>query len=101
MIKDERSPTAPSTSSLDIVGMVTPEYDKILTPEALGFVEALVREFGATREELLQRRTERQEAIDEGHLPTFLPETAHVREAQWRIAPEPADLQDRRVEITG
>jgi malate synthase len=102
MIKYEPHGAPPgSASSLEITGPMTPAYEEMLTPQALAFVETLVREFGATREELLHRRTERQAGIDEGRLPDFLPDTAQVREAEWRIAPEPADLQDRRVEITG
>jgi malate synthase len=80
---------------------MSPGYSEILTPEALQFVATLVREFGPTREELLERRKHRQAAIDAGVMPDFLPETAHIREGDWTVAPIPADLQDRRVEITG
>jgi malate synthase len=78
-----------------------PEGEGVLTPEALAFVAGLHRRFNATREDLLHRRARRQEAIDAGEMPDFLPETASVREAEWKVAPTPADLQDRRVEITG
>jgi malate synthase len=75
---------------------------RILTPEALAFVAELQREFNPTRLELLAARAERQERIDAGELPDFLPETRSVREdPDWRVAPAPADLLDRRVEITG
>jgi malate synthase len=74
---------------------------EVLTPEALAFVADLQRRFNPTREALLRRREERQAEIDAGRLPDFLPETAWIRESDWTIAPEPADLQDRRVEITG
>ena len=86
---------------IEIIGPVSPEFAQILTPEALHFVAALVRAFASRREELLQLRVQRQAEIDAGRLPDFLPETAHIRQGVWTIAPEPADLQDRRVEITG
>jgi malate synthase len=78
-----------------------PGYEDILTDEAVNFVAALASAFRARRDELLARRAERQRQIDAGHLPDFLPETAHIRQGDWQIAPLPADLQDRRVEITG
>ena len=65
------------------------------------FVERLVREFGGQREELLRSRAKRQREFDAGQRPDFLPETEHIRRADWTVAPIPADLQDRRVEITG
>ncbi len=77
------------------------EGQKILTPEALAFVALLERTFGAKRLELLQQRNLRQSRIDAGELPDFLPVTAKIRSSDWSIAPIPADLQDRRVEITG
>jgi malate synthase len=73
----------------------------VLTPEALDLVAALEREFGGRRQELLQARAERQERISAGELPEFLEATRPVREGDWQVAPAPADLQDRRVEITG
>ena len=75
--------------------------EQILTPEALEFVATLQREFNPTRKQLLQRRIERQAEIDAGQRPDFLPNTEHIRQGDWRVAPTPADLQDRRVEITG
>ncbi|MDQ0886888.1 malate synthase [Paenibacillus sp. V4I9] len=77
------------------------EGQKILTPEALAFVAHLERTFGAKRLELLQERNLRQSRIDAGELPGFLPVTARIHSSDWSIAPVPADLQDRRVEITG
>src|SRR5579859_4666391 len=91
----------PSLENIVITGEVTPEFAEILTPEALNFVATLVRAFGDRREELLQRRARRQAEIDAGKMPDFLPETEHIRTSDWTIAPVPADLQDRRVEITG
>jgi malate synthase len=76
-------------------------YESILTDEALQFIEQLERRFGPQRKELLQRRKERQEAIDRGELPRFLPETESIRKSDWVISPLPEDLKDRRVEITG
>ena len=86
---------------IEVVGEIKPGYAEILTPPALDFVAALEREFGPQRLALLERRAERQARIDAGAKPDFLPETAEVRAAEWTIAPVPADLQDRRVEITG
>jgi malate synthase len=78
-----------------------PDEAGVLTPEALDLVVALHREFAGRREELLLARAERQERIAAGELPTFLESTSSVRGGDWRVAPAPADLQDRRVEITG
>jgi malate synthase len=74
---------------------------QILTPEATRFLTQLARRFESRRRELLERRQMRQKEIDGGTLPAFLAETAHVREAEWTVAPIPKDLLDRRVEITG
>ena len=73
----------------------------ILTPEARSFLTKLARQFEQRRQELLARRKVVQQEIDNGKLPDFLPETASIREGDWRVAPIPRDLQDRRVEITG
>jgi malate synthase len=73
----------------------------ILTREALAFVERLHRELNPRRLELLERRRERQRALDAGENPAFLPETREIRAGEWRVAPAPADLVDRRCEITG
>jgi len=95
-------PSAPSSvEGIEILGPPLPGADAILTPDALRFVAHLVRLFGARRAALLARRREVQERIDAGELPDFLPETRAVREADWKVAPIPADLLDRRVEITG
>jgi malate synthase len=74
---------------------------EVLTPRALSFVAGLHRRFNATRVNLLRARDERHARIAAGEMPDFLPETRAVREGDWRIAPIPRDLQDRRVEITG
>ena len=86
---------------IEVIGALTPAYRKILTPEALKFVAKLVRKHGPRREQLLALRVERQARIDAGKLPNFLPETKGVRSGKWTIKGIPADLQDRRVEITG
>ncbi len=83
------------------VEVTAPADETILTPEALAFVARLQREFNPVRLELLERRHARQLELDGGLLPAFLPETRHIREGDWRVAPAPADLRDRRCEITG
>jgi malate synthase len=94
-------------SAHDIAGVTVLErsvahLDEVLTPEALGFVAQLHRSFSPRRLRLLGERRERQARFDAGELPDFLPNTLHVREdPDWRVAPAPADLDDRRVEITG
>jgi malate synthase len=74
---------------------------RVLTPEAMRFVVELQRKFNARRVELLAARGERQKRLDAGEKPGFLPETQHIRESEWTVAAIPADLLDRRVEITG
>jgi len=91
--------TAPAGTRL--TAPMEPEFEKILTPQALEFLAKLQRAFNDRRRNLLARRKEREAAIGAGRMPTFLPETESVRRADWRVAPVPADLQDRRVEITG
>ncbi len=88
-------------NGIEIRGDMMPGFDEILTPEALAFIAELQRTFNGRRLDLLQRRTERQKAIDAGEMPDFLPQTAEIRSADWTVAPIPPDLQDRRVEITG
>lgn len=82
-------------------GTMLPEYRSILTPDALGFLAELHRNFDGERQRLLALRATRAKQYSRGELPGFLPETLSVREGAWRVAPIPADLQDRRVEITG
>lgn len=78
-----------------------PGFERVLTTEALAFVAALVRGIGGRRKELLAARAARQARIDGGELPGFLAETRAIREGDWKVAPLPSALQDRRVEITG
>jgi malate synthase len=80
---------------------VSAQAQEILTPEALAFLGELHGKFNETRKRLLRLREERQKRFDAGELPDFLAETKHVRDGDWRVAPIPADLLDRRVEITG
>src|SRR3954463_3434125 len=73
----------------------------ILTPEASEFLHQLAARFEPRRQELLARRRAIQQEIDSGKMPDFLPETESIRKADWKVAPIPKDLLDRRVEITG
>jgi malate synthase len=86
---------------VELTGEVSPEAAAMLTPDALALVAKLHREFNARRLDLLKRRVKRQSELDEGRLPDFLSETLSIRQGDWQVAPIPADLQDRRVEITG
>src|SRR3954462_3051162 len=83
------------------VQILAPADESVLTREALDLVARLHRELNPRRRELLERRHERQLELDAGGLPRFLPGTADVRAAEWRVAEAPADLRDRRCEITG
>ncbi|HEY1898773.1 MAG TPA: malate synthase A [Steroidobacteraceae bacterium] len=97
---DQTQSTAPPAGVV-VRGPIEPRFAEILTPEALAFVAALHRQFDARRVSLLQARTARQARLSAGELPDFLPETRKVRESPWQVAPIPADLLNRRVEITG
>ena len=96
----------PATESIlqgvSVLGKTEETHRKILTPQALAFVALLHRSFNARRKNLLERRNTRQNEIDRGVLPDFLPETKHIRDnATWKGAPPAPGLVDRRVEITG
>ena len=95
------SDTFTPIAGVEITGPMAGDYASILTPDAQAFIALLARTFESRRQELLQRRIERQQQFDQGVLPDFLPETAQVRAADWQIAPFPAEIADRRVEITG
>ena len=86
---------------VELTGKITAAATVILTPEALAFAAKLQRAFGARRAECLERRQTRQAALDRGEILDFLPETKEIRDGDWTCAPIPADLRDRRVEITG
>jgi malate synthase len=75
--------------------------DDVLTADAVDFLTELERTFGTRRRELLEARHERAQRLRDGELPDFLPETKEIRDGDWRVAPVPAELEDRRVEITG
>src|SRR3954469_1621976 len=75
--------------------------DRVLTPAAVAFVEDLTRRFRPRIEELLERRRDAQHRFDRGERLDFLTGTADIRKRDWTVAPLPADLLDRRVEITG
>jgi len=93
--------SSPLPKDVSISGRITPEFAQILTPEALAFVAKLHRRFESRRQELLARRAARQASFDAGAKPDFLVETKHIRDSEWRVASQPEDLLDRRVEITG
>ena len=86
---------------VEINAPIPDEFAEILTPEAVAFVATLSREFGGRVDEILEKRKEFQQRIDAGEMPDFLTETKDIREGDWKVAPVPDDLQDRRVEITG
>jgi malate synthase len=88
-------------SGIGLYGALAPGYDGVLTPAALNLLAELHRRFEPTRQKLLAARRERQARFDAGELPDFRADTAHLRSGDWRVAPIPAALQDRRVEITG
>lgn len=90
-----------ATHRLEIHAPPVEGADQILTPAALAFLDDLFERFMPEREHLLALRRERQARLNAGEKPGFLPETEAIRSADWRIAPIPADLLDRRVEITG
>jgi malate synthase len=86
---------------IEITGTLPENFSEILVPEALKLVAKLHRTFNGRRKELLERRNRRQADLDNGKTPDFLPETAQIRADNWRVAPIPKDITDRRVEITG
>jgi malate synthase len=94
--------TGDRPSGVQVTGPSAAHADEVLRADALAFVADLHRSFDTRRRDLLRARADRQNAYDAGELPQFLPETAHIRDdSSWRVAAAPADLNDRRVEITG
>ncbi|HRC84631.1 MAG TPA: malate synthase A [Thermoanaerobaculia bacterium] len=93
--------TSQKIADLEFLAPIDDRFARILTPEACRFVAGLCRIFGPRRRELLAARAVRHRELDAGKLPDFLPETAHIRQASWQVPPPPADLLDRRTEITG
>lgn len=86
---------------MDVRGPIEGRVSDILSDEAVAFLEGLHRRFNPRRLELLAGRSDRQRQIDAGGLPEFLAETGAIRSGDWQVAVPPADLMDRRVEITG
>src|SRR5215475_3955497 len=89
----------PAGPKVEILGNHVERADEVLTPLALQLLASLHRRFNQRRLELLNARVTRQALLDDGSLPDFLAETAAVRAGEWRVAPPPKDLLDRRVEI--
>jgi malate synthase len=88
-------------AGIELRGPMEPGYDEVLTPDALEFVAELQREFGSTRKQLLDARAQRRARLAAGESLEFLTDTEHVRDGDWTVAPVPADMQQRWVEITG
>jgi len=89
------------TSGISFDPPTRPELDAVLSPAAMAFVATLHRQFEAQRQELLRQRIARAQRLDAGVRPDFAPASAELRAATWSVAPQPADLRCRRVEITG
>ncbi len=98
---DRTSAPFRAPDGVSIAGPVRAEHSSVLEPAALAFVAKLERRFGARRRELLAARRARQTRLDAGERPDFPAETAELRRSAWTVRPAPADLRDRRVEITG
>ncbi|MEL6728020.1 MAG: malate synthase A [Pseudomonadota bacterium] len=94
-------PTPRHRRPAEVIGKVPAEYDRVLTHRALLFIADLERRFGGQRRILLENRKLAQMRFDDGEMPSFPPETEHIRNSVWEVAPVPKPLQDRRVEITG
>jgi malate synthase len=90
-----------ASESIQLKGTMQDGFEAILTPDALAFLATLHRRFDGRRRELLAERIRRQASFDAGQLPDFRDDTRAIREGAWSVAPIPAALQDRRVEITG
>jgi malate synthase len=88
-------------AGMEIIGEIKPGFERVLTDDALALVAKLTRAFEPRRQQLLAARVERAKRLDAGERPDFLPETAHIRDGDWKIAPIPKALECRRVEITG
>jgi malate synthase len=94
-------PHSVAATGVEFLAPVNESYAKILTPEAVAFIVDLQRTFNERRKALLDARHERQKRLDAGEKPNFLAETKAIRDAEWTVARLPADIMDRRVEITG
>ncbi len=89
------------TPSIELRGGIESGFEEVLDPDALEFVAMLQSEFEARRSDLLQARARRRERLAAGESLAFLPETRQIREGDWKVAPPPADMQQRWIEITG
>src|ERR1700676_595187 len=87
--------------AIDISRRPVERGEEVLSAKALALLASLHRRFNARRLQLLAMRQRRQAEFDRGVVPDFLPETAQLRADHWHIGPLPADLIDRRVELTG
>lgn len=92
---------ATTTDELTFIRPYGEQEKQVLTAEAVEFLTELVTHFTPQRNKLLAARIQQQQDIDNGTLPDFISETTSIRESNWKIRGIPADLQDRRVEITG
>ncbi len=90
-----------TAEGIQVVGKMTPAYGQVLTPDAMRFIAKLHTQFNRLREELLARRVERQKELENGVIPGFLTQTETIKNGNWQVCKAPADLTDRRVEITG
>src|ERR1039457_1301319 len=94
-------PHSVAATGVELRAPVTENQAQILTPEAVAFIVDLQRTFNERRKALLDARHERQKRLDAGEKPNFLAETKAISDAEWTVARLPADIMDRRVEITG
>ena len=88
-------------AGVELQGTIEPGFDEVLTRDALDFVAELHRRFDPIRHELLSAREARRARLAAGEMLDFLPDTRDIREGDWQVAPVPADMQQRWVEITG
>ena len=86
---------------LELNGPIHAGFDEVLTPDALEFAAELEQRFGSRRRDLFEARARRRERLRAGEMLDFLPDTREIRDADWTVAPAPADMQQRWVEITG
>src|SRR6266446_10863208 len=86
---------------ITITATMSAAHEVILNDDATRFLARLANKFEDRRQQCLDRRRERQKSTDEGHLPEFIADTAHVRESNWTATTIRSTLLDRRVEITG
>lgn len=101
-LNNSNSNTSCPVEGVSILASYNQDQAQILSTDALKFIATLQRTFNGTRKDLLKKRDLRQQQIDKGVLPDFLPETAHIRnDPNWKAAKPAPGLQDRRVEITG